>query len=502
MLIGDILRASAAAAPHRTAILFGEQSLTYGELDAQSNRFANGLLALGLGGGRKIGIFSRNNPDYVVAFFGAAKAGAVSVHLSPRLAAEELARAAEGTDIEALFTTPALAPLVRESRAHMPTLRHLLVSGEGMVEFLAGQPATPPAVQLDPSDPLSINFTGGTTGSPKGAVSSHRARVCTAEAAAKGIGFESDDIVGVVTPLFHVVGLFVCFLGAMRAGATALLLEDWNPRSFTRAVAERGVSAALFVPTQLGDLINDPDFDPAALSGLAKAIHGGAPMSEKLHEQLTAALPHTELIADYGQTEFGTMTMRRGKYLPDKKTSVGLPHDCFDLRLVDAKGVPVEVGEVGEIIGRGPVLFSGYYKDPERTRAAFKMGDEWLWTGDQATRDEDGFIYIVGRGDDMINAGGENIYPAEIEEALIGHRAVRECAAFAIPDDRFGQLPAAHVVLEEGHSVQPDELIDFCAGRIAKFKRPRHIKIVDALARTSAGKIQRALIRAPYWDGA
>jgi len=513
MLTGDILRHSALRSPDKTAIVHGNRHISYGDLHAQANRFAHGLLRLGLGKGSRIAILSSNCPEYAAAYFGAASAGCVLAHASLRSTPDDLIYMLDKIAAQALLFDAAGAALVAEALSGLQGIRHFV-----FIDAQATSPAplpgnvilfsalteqqydSAPVVRLAESDPLAITFTGGTTGFPKAVLVSHKARYATALAAATEFALSEEDTVAVSTPLFHAAGLFVWFVPAIMKSATIVLQPTWDAAQFMELVEHERISACFLVPTQLNELISHPLFSTARLASLRSIGYAGAPMGRSLLDRVREALPDAELTENYGQSESCPLTVRLPRH--DRKlATVGRPVFNVELAIVDETGQPLPPGETGEILTRGDTLFDEYLGDPEQTAAAFLTDDGWLWTGDLGYLDDDGFLVLVDRSKDVVISGGENIYPAEIENALYRHPSVAECAVFAIPDERWGELPAAHVVLNGGASVSGEELIAFCAEQIARHKRPRLVKFVDALPHTSVGKIQKSVLRAPYWAG-
>jgi acyl-CoA synthetase (AMP-forming)/AMP-acid ligase II len=508
MLTGDVLRLTARRVPNRTAVVCGGERLDYRTLEEDANRFAHALHGAGLGAGDKLAIMAPNVARYPVVHFGAAKSGCVLVHLSVRYAVDELAYVLNKAEVELLVVEQGLVDLVVEARARLSRLRQVVViggrdgrlpDGLGFADFIAGQPAQPPALELREDDPFAMTYTGGTTGFPKGVLVDHRRRTLTLLQAGAEFGIDERDIVAVVTPLFHCVGLFVWYQPMVFQGATCVFLERWEPRQFVDMVEREGVTAAFLVPTQLNDLALLPDLDTARLASLAKVGFAGAPMPAAVMEALLELFPEVQFTEHYGQSETGPLTVKPPWRLRDKLASIGRPAIGIEALVVDAEGKPVAPGEVGEIVTRGDHLLCEYFDEPEQTAALYKSGDGWLWTGDLATVDEDGFLTLVDRSKDMIITGGENVYPAEIENALYGHEAIAECAAFGVPHERLGEVAAAAVVLKPGAEVSADELIEFCADRIARFKRPRRVDFMEALPKTAIGKVQRNLLREPFW---
>ena len=512
MPVGEFLRLSARRAPERLAVIGPDRKLTYREFDAEANRFARGLLHLGAAKGVRVAIMSSNRPEYAVAYFGAARAGVLLAHVSVRSTADDLVYMLNKIGAEVLFFESCSADVVHRAADRLPRLEYRVLldppeDGEvpaGMMsleDMTAAMAATPPDVDIVETDPLGITFTGGTTGLPKAVLVSHRARAATARAAAAEFGVGERDIVAATTPMFHCAGLFVWFTPAVMLGATVVIQPAWDAAQFICLSEREGITAAFFVPSQINDLISAPAFSAARLGTVRNIGYAGAPMPRALLERAQAALPHAAFVENYGQSEACPLTIRRPEHGKDKLGTVGRPAFNVELDVVDARGRSRPTGEIGEIVTRGEQLFDGYYRDAEQTRAAFPRGGGWLWTGDMGFLDEDGFLTLVDRSKDMLVSGGENVYPAEIENALYGHEAVAECAVFGIPDERWGEVPAAHVVLANDRTATEDELIAFCAERIPRHKRPRLVRFVDRLPRTSVGKIRKTRLREAYWSG-
>lgn len=504
LLAGDILRLAARRAPARIAVIDGARTMDFATLDREADRLANALHARGVTKGVHVGVISSNRLEYAIINFAVARTGAVLCHLSYRSTAEDVAFALDKVRAEAVLVERAFAPAVAAARDRVRSLRHVVVFGDeadhALAAFTAGRPAEPPSVRLVPDDPLCITFTGGTTGFPKAVVATHRARGLTAFAAAYEFGIDDSDVMIQPAPLFHTAGMCIWFHPAILIGATSVMLRRWDVAAFIDLVERHRVTALFMVPTQLGDLVRHPDFTPARLASVRKIGYAAAPMPPALFDELRRILPAVAFTENYGSTEGGLMTVRPPRLAVEKAGSVGRPVIGHELAVVDNNGTPVPDGESGFIVARGPACFSGYWEDKEETAAALHGG--WLWTGDIGYRDADGFYYLVDRAKDMLILGGENVYPKEIENALYRHPAVAECAVFGVPDERLGEVPAAHVVLRPGATVTEAGLIEFCAAAVARHKRPRLVRFVDALPKTTVGKIQKNVIRAAYWPDA
>ncbi|WP_414475637.1 class I adenylate-forming enzyme family protein [Microvirga sp. M2] len=503
MLTGDMLRRSAERFPSKPAILWQGTSLSYRDLNLAANRLANALIDLGVEKGAKVGIVSRNRTEYGITFFGAARSGGVLVNVSVLYAPEELQYVLDKADVEILIFEHVFAEKVAAIRANLTKIRTFISVGgavEGAVPFddvLARGSEAYPTVEIDEDDPFSMTYTGGTTGRPKGVLTSHRNRMITAHTVMVEEAIDERDVVGIVTPLFHVAALNIMFQPAVLAGATSTFLSKWNVADFAAMARESGMTAAFMVPTQASMVVSDPNFDAANFKTWTKLSFAGAPMPDWVQREMLEKLPDVKLTQIYGQSEVGVLTVLRHWYLPAKLGTVGRQAYNVDVAVVDRDGNPVKAGEIGELVSRGENVMLEYYKEPDQTANFFRKG--WGWTGDLATVDEEGFVTLVDRSKDMIISGGENVYPKEIENVLYEHDAVSECAVFGIPDDKWGEVPAAYVQIKAGMDVSEDDLVTHCAERLARFKRPRVVKFVAEFPKTPIGKIQKNILREPYW---
>ena len=509
MLAGDILRDSAKRSPDRVALVGRGRRLNYAEFDQGANRLANALIDLQLGSGARIAILSTNRPEYGVAYFAIARTPYVSAHCSTRAAASELAYMLERIEARVLIFEARSAAVVKEAirgLRHAPLLLVLDRSAgpEGATfidDFVAEYTGETPGYTPAESDGLAITFTGGTTGFPKAVLVSHRARCASALAAAEEFGIGEDDIVIASTPLFHTAGLFVWFATAVLVGATVVFPEAWDVVGFMSIVEKEKVTAAFLVPSQLNDLVSHPEFSAGRLETLRNIGYAGAPMGRALFARVKSLLPWVAFTENYGQSEACPITIRTERHGEAKLGTVGIPASNAQIGIVDREGNLLPAGSIGDIVTRGVQLFDEYLHDPDETADVFRLDDGWLLTGDVGFIDDDGFLTLVDRSKDMLVSGAENVYPAEIENALYQHPAVVECAVFGIPHERWGEVPAAHVVLSPGATVSESELIEFCASKIARFKRPRLISFVDSLPKTPVGKIRKTKLREPYWKG-
>ena len=506
MLTGDMLRRSAQRFPDKAAIIRDDVRLSYAELDAAANRFAHALLGTGCGKGAKVAIVSRNLAEYGIVFFGTARSGLVLVNVSILYAPAELEYVLDKSDSEILVFDAQFAEKVKAVAPRCPKIRHLVAIGASDVsaavqfpEFVRAQPDTAPDVDLDERDPFCMTYTGGTTGRPKGVLCNHRAREVTAHTVAFEEALDERDVVAIVTPLFHVAALNIMFQPAILVGATCTFVTPWSAEKFMDTVARDKVTANFMVPTQANQLVSHPGFDVAKLATWRKVSFAGAPMPDWVQIELKQRLPELRLTQIYGQSEMGVLTSLRDWYLPGKLGAVGRQAFNVDVALFAANGERVGPGVLGEIGSRGDNLMMEYYDEPQQTAAFFKLGNGWGLTGDIGIMDADGFITLVDRAKDMLISGGENVYPKEIEDVIYQLDAVSECAVFGVPDDKWGELPAAYVLLKPGANITEQDVITHCTRRLAEFKRPRVVKFVTDFPKTPIGKIQKNLLKEPYW---
>jgi acyl-CoA synthetase (AMP-forming)/AMP-acid ligase II len=477
--------------------------MTFGELDRASNQFANALLEFGIKKGDRVAVMCPNIPEYAVFHFGSARTGCVQVHLSVMYGPEEITQILTRTGARMIVVDEEFLPAVDAVHDNVPDLERVVViggsGGNSLADFIANRPDTPPKVDIKETDPLGMTFTGGTTGLPKGAVVSHRARYVSAYTVVIEHELTGEDVCAALTPLFHAVGLFIWFQAAMLAGCTTVMQRRWDPAAFVEACAQHGITAAMTVPVQLRSILSDQHFNAEKLATFRKIGCGGANVSAEMIAEGREKLPGVKLIDHYGQSETGLLTVLKPWHPADKNHSIGLPAIGVDLRVLDNDGNEVKPGEIGEIVIKGDFLFDGYFENLEETAAYFKQGDGWGWTGDLATIDANGFVTLAGRSKDMIISGGINVYPREIEIILEDHDAVVECTVFGVPDDKWGEALIALVVARDDAADDlPDLLTAYCNERLSRFKCPREFRIVSEIPKTTAGKIQKPKLRDAY----
>jgi acyl-CoA synthetase (AMP-forming)/AMP-acid ligase II len=500
-LIGELPRATARRLGSRTAVVAGDRALGYDELDEHSDRFANALSGIGIAAGDRIGIFLRNIAEYPIAYFGIAKAGAVSVHIPLRFVEGEFDYALRRTPLAALVIEDSMTQQIAWAAPHLPPSRIIHVGARAAPSFadlVARASAVAPAIAVAEESAGLILFTSGTTGYPKGALQPHYGRCLSAQVAIADFGLTDKDVLAVASPLYHAAGLLTWYQSGVAAGACAVLLPTWDPVTFMEAVERHSITGAFAVPAQLAMLLRHPNFDPLRLRNLRIIVYGGAPSDPKLIAELARALPGVRLVQNYGMTEIGPLFSQGPEDRLVNPSALGRPNTTLEVELFAEPGRPAATGEPGEIATRGPHVMLGYYGDEQATHEFFRSGDGWGWTGDLAVRDENGMITLVGRTRDTIISGAVNIYPSELERVAKQHPGVADCAAFGLPDDIWGELPAIAVVPVADAAIREVDLLALFEGTTARFKRPRQVFFVESLPYTPAGKLQRGELRKQF----
>jgi acyl-CoA synthetase (AMP-forming)/AMP-acid ligase II len=512
MLTGDMLRRSAERFPAKTAIVYrgpdGVRRVGYRQLDEDANRLANALLALGLEKGATVSMLSRNLPEYGTVFFGVARSGLLQNNVSVLYAPDELTYVLNKSKTEVLIFDAAFAEKVAAVRKDCPGIRTLVCIGASgavdaipFAQLLESGAATPPQVKLDERDPFCMTYTGGTTGRPKGVLMNHRAREITATTVVVEERLEDTDVVGIVTPLFHVAALNIMFQPAVLIGATSVFVTPWSADAWLAAVEEEKITAAFMVPTQGNAIATHPQLDQRDLSSWTKLSFAGAPMPDWVQTELMKRLPALKLTQIYGQSEMGVIAALPPANLPAKLGSVGRQPFNVDVAVLRPDGTRAAPGEWGEVASRGDSIMVAYFDEPQQTADFFRVGDGWGLSGDVGFIDADGFLTLVDRAKDMLISGGENVYPKEIENVLYELPQVAECAVFGIPDDKWGEVPAAYILLKSGATLDEPTVVAQCEAKLARLKRPRLIRFVDSFPKTPIGKIQKNVLKEPYWEG-
>jgi fatty-acyl-CoA synthase len=460
---------------------------SYRELNERVNRLAN---ALRVAKGERVAVLGRNSLRYVVVYFALAKLGAVMVPVNFWYRAEEIRYTLQQSGATTLLVDDPLLPNVEG-------LAPSTIAFSELDRLAAGAPADEPAVEVDERDPHIILYTSGTTGFPKGAVLSHRAHYLHALAWAQQTQQRDDDVGVVVYPLFHTGGPDCVVLPHFIVGGTIVIHDGADPELMLDAVERRRLTNVFCVPTVWRRLLAAQAAGPRDVSSVRRCLGSSDTLPPDLLDEILQRFD-AEVYVTYGLTEAGCILTYSRLTRDDRAriASVGRPHPLVDVQVVGSDGAVLPVGEVGEVVARGPTVMDGYWAMPERTAEAMAGG--WLHTGDLGRFDEDGFLYIAGRAKDMIVSGGEKIYPLEVERLIKQFPGVRECALVGIPDREWGESVLA-VVVAEGPRPDPEEIKSYVRTRLAGYKTPKRVEFVDALPVTTAtGKIQKAVLRERY----
>ena len=515
--------------PREAAIFVGqEKRFTWDQLSEAVDAFAAGLLALGLGKGDRIGIWSPNRWEWLVTQFATARIGLILVNINPAYRLSELEYALNKVGCRALVTAAqfktsdylgmirALAPEIdtaqpgRLKAGKLPHLEIVIRMGKekspGMLnleEVMAmGGPAERSRLDaisaaLQPGDAINIQFTSGTTGAPKGATLTHDNIVNNGNNVTAAMKFGADDRLCIPVPLYHCFGMVMGTLGCVTKGATMVFPgEGFDPGATLRAVSQERCTGLYGVPTMFVAMLGHADFPTFDLSSLRTGIMAGAPCPIEVMNKVVSLMHMSEVTIAYGMTETSPVSFQSSTDDPLEKrvSTVGRIHPHVEVRIVDADGDTVPVGERGELCTRGYSVMKGYWDDEDKTAEAIDA-EGWMHTGDLAVLDAEGYCNIVGRVKDMVIRGGENVYPREVEEFLYRHPKVKEVQVFGVPDDRYGEELCAWIVPQAGETVTHEDIRAFCDGQIAHYKIPRYVRQKTELPMTVTGKPQKFLMR-------
>jgi len=506
LTVGRALRLAAEARPGAVALTFEGTDTTYGELEAESNRIARALTDLGLVKGDRIGVMMPNSAFYFAVICGAAKAGVVLVFLNYRFTATEIVYHLGDAGAKALLYDTTLAGPAHEASRQLSGLR-LLAAGERNVEdalWLADVAATqsrePPSTDVRETDMLVLQYTSGTTGRPKGAMITHRNRSLAFLHWPTIFGYGPEDVILHAGPLHHSAPMGMT-LSQLCLGGRAVVMRSFNATEALRLIEQQQVTWAFLVPYMYSAIcgwLEQQSVQPR-LASLRVLLSGASPLPTPVKERILSTFPNAGLFEFYGATEAGTITTLRPRDQKRKTRSVGKPVLGAEVRILDINGQPVPQGEVGEIYLRTPSMFEGYYGAPEKTEAAFHDG--WCTLGDLGRQDEEGYLYIVDRVKDVIKSGGVNIYPSEIEEAVLTHPDVMEAAVIGLPHERWGEAVHLIAIPWPGRKPAVGELIAHCRRYLADYKVPKSGELRGELPRSAAGKVLKRTLRNEYWGG-
>jgi long-chain acyl-CoA synthetase len=514
LVMGSLPARHARYRPNHTAVIVAARSkgereirLTWREFDAYVNRWANALAELGVARGDRVATVLANSLELLATYWACAKLGAAAVPLSTLLTATGLASLLADAPPKVVLASSDQLAMLDDVRRRLPfTPAWVLIdaaaddeaAGYRAFGLLHGEASDAgPAAHVEAGDLLTLMYTSGTTGLPKGIQHTHFIRAMYATTQANSWRMAPESVVlhsGAI--VFN--GAMVTMFPAFMLGATYVLHRAFDAEAFIATVERERVTHTMLVPSQIIAILNAKGFDPARLTSLEMVLSLGAPLMKEYKDRLNALLPR-RFYELYGLTE-GFITVLDRDDAERKAGSVGVPPPFYEMRIVGEDGRDVPQGEVGEIVGRGPITMPGYYNRVEQTTQALRDG--WLFTGDLGYVDEDGFLYLVDRKKDMIDTGGVKVYPKDIEEIAAHHPAIREVAVFGIPHDKWGETPVAAVVLREPGTAGADELKAWINARVAaKYQRLDRVIVMDDFPRNAAGKTLKREMRAPFWEG-
>jgi long-chain acyl-CoA synthetase len=510
MGIGNILRRSAFNNANKTALVFENQRMNYGELNQRVNCLANSLLQMGLLKGDRVAVLLHNGPEFFEAYFACAKSGAIFVPINNLFQQKELMQVFQYIEPRFLIYDDEFSGIVQSTLPELKflefpiALRSQSAGRKNYGKLIDRGDGKEPNVDIADDDIVNIFLTSGTTGRPKGAMRTHRHDVSNMMSSALELGIRHDDRALFLFPFYHVT--YADNLRHILMANTIVIRREgkFNPEKVLDILSAERITTCQFVPTMISAMLQAENPGRYDLSDLRLIIYAASPMPVELLKKAMNRFT-CQFVQMYGQTETGpcTTVLRPEDHMLEgseaqtaRLASAGRAVFNYEIRIIDGMGSDVATGEVGEIIVRSEAMTVGYWNLPEKTAETIKEG--WLYTGDFGRFDEDGYVFIVDRKDDMIISGGKNIYPREIEEVIYTHEAVLEAAVIGVPDDYWGESVKALVVLKEGACATEDEIIDLCKKTIASYKKPRSVEFVQQLPKSPTGKILKRVIKSQY----
>jgi long-chain acyl-CoA synthetase len=517
MILNRVLQRAVRYFPNHTATIFNGQRQTYSQLGHRVHLLAYALNELGIKPGDRVAIYQLNCSQFLETVYACFRLGAVIVPLNTRLAADELVFIINDAECKAFITDDQLQPLAASFKSRLIGIEHFVAvgGGEGFSDYemlLAAHvnAASPLPPESDASDEklAGLFYTSGTTGLPKGVMLSHRNLWMNALHTLAVRAPESNLNFLHAAPMFH-LATFPAVINVTVNGGTHTILQKFDLKAMMELIESAKVTSTVLVPTMVNFLIHHPDFNKHDLSSLRRITYGAAPMPVELLKRAMNLLPNVEFSQGYGQTESSPLltSLQHEDHITEgeerltrRLASCGRPVAGVEVEIQKDDGMFAQPGEVGEVIARGPNVMMGYWKRPEETAATLRDG--WLHTGDMAVMDEDGYIYLVDRKKDMIISGGENVYSSEVENVVYQHPSVREAAVIGVPDDKWGEAVTAIIAIKPGALLTENELIEFCAARLADYKVPKRVEFREGeLPKSGTGKILKKELREPYWQG-
>ena len=502
-----VVREQARIRPDTAAITYGNETLTFADLDRRSTQAANALIAAGVGPGDRVAVLSKNAPVFYEMAFACSKAGAVLAGLNWRLAPPEITSIVADAQPTVIIVADEQRPLLADAALGTPGIAMVLSLEQEYDAWIESASTIDPAVKSGADDPVLLLYTSGTTGVPKGAELTNRNMSFSERLARETWAFTPQSVNLVGMPMFHIGGIGYGMSGLIVGGHTVLIRES-DPATIIGAIEQHHVTHAFFVPAVIQTIVSAPGVEEADLSSLQLVVYGASPIGDAVLRRAIEVLG-CGFTQNYGMTETAgsIVALPPEDHQPDDPERAGLLRSCgkavpwIEAALFDpATGEQVPTGSVGEIWVRSEMVMRGYRNKLEETLRTI-TADGWLRTGDAAFADENGYLFLYDRFKDMIVSGAENIYPAEVENVLYDHPAIAEVAVIGIPHERWGETPRAIVVRRPGADVEAEELIEFARTRLARYKCPTSVEFVDVLPRNASGKVLKKELRAPFWAG-
>ncbi len=513
--LGDLYDRCVQYYSSHEAITYGEKNYTYGQMGDRAMRLAAGFQSLGLQKGDTVALLMANCPEYIFCEYALAKCGYVRIPLAVQLGSEDHIYMMNMTECRMIIYHEKMAARILEMIPQLETVVHFICIGASpgcvpnghyhLQSLMDKNMLDPVPVEISSADLAAIYFTGGTTGKPKGVMLSHRSWVNSVIMQTLDFDIGREEVFAYTTPLTHGAGCLL--LPVLLRKGRCVILDHFDARHFLQVVEKEKVTSTFLVPTMIYLLLDLPERDKYDTSSMRNIIYGASAIApERLKQALNVFGPvFTQL---FGQTEapMAISSLPREEHVvedPERErtilSSAGRPTFYTEVKILDDNGQPVPVGESGEIVVRCPNIMDGYFKNPEAT--AETLRDGWLYTGDVARQDEEGFLYIVDRKKDMIVSGGFNIFPREIEDVLFEHPAVRGAAVIGVPHEKWGEEVKAIVVLHEGQIATEEELISFVKAKKGSLVAPKTVEFWNGIPLTNLGKVDKKKIRAEYWKG-
>lgn len=511
MSIVEGLKKSVAKTPEKFASICGSTRLTFREVDERVNRLSSGLARLGVGSGDRVAILALNCHQFYEFYYAVPQVGAVVVPINFRLPPHEVKYIIDHSGSRVVAVDQALLPVIETIRASLDSVEHFILMGDERCdgylcyeELLAASSPGFEAPEVSDDELLGLFYTSGTTGEPKGVMLSHRNMLANIANSEGVYNYLPTDIYLHAAPMFHLADGAAVFTHTAN-GATQAFIPRFDPKQVLETISRERVSLIVLVPTMINFLLHQPDIDSYDLSSLRHLTYGASPIAPDLLRRAMKAFD-CSFGQGYGLTEASPLLtvltaddhLTPGAAGERRLASCGKPVPGVDVRVVIEDGSDAKPGEVGEIIARGPNIMLGYWKRLEDTENVLRDG--WLHTGDLATVDEDGYIFLVDRKKDMIVTGGENVFSTEVEAVLYAHPSVKEAAVIPVPDEDWGEAVHACVVLRDGKQATVEELTEFCGERLANYKVPHSIEFIEGeLPKGGTGKILKKQLRERYW---